>query len=173
MLLRIAGVIKESVVDGPGLRYVIFTQGCPHSCAGCHNPQTHDFAKGYDVSITELLDSIKQVKLISGITLSGGEPFAQAKACAELARLVKETKKTMAVTRKQEPQEFDVVTYSGYYYADLLLMAEKNPAINELLEATDILIDGPYDETQNNPSLPFRGSDNQSMIYLCNRRIAQ
>jgi anaerobic ribonucleoside-triphosphate reductase activating protein len=155
MLLRIAGVDKESVVDGPGLRYVVFTQGCPHRCAGCHNPQTHDFAGGYEVNINEILTSMAEIKLISGITISGGEPFAQPAACAELAEAVKK-------------QGLNVVTYSGYYHTDLLKMAETNSAIAKLLAATDILIDGPYDQTQKDLGLPFRGSNNQKIINLTN-----
>lgn len=155
MKLRIAGVVKESVVDGPGLRYTIFTQGCPHHCAGCHNPQTHDFAGGYEVTVTELFDAINKVQLISGITLSGGEPFAQAAACAELANLV-----------KQCNRGFNVVTYSGYYHTELLTMAINKPAIAALLNATDILIDGPYDAAKKIPNLPFRGSSNQNIITL-------
>jgi anaerobic ribonucleoside-triphosphate reductase activating protein len=153
--LRIAGVVKESVVDGPGLRYVIFTQGCPHRCVGCHNPDTHDLAGGYETSINELLHSINEIKLIDGIAFSGGEPFIQAAACAELAKLV-----------KQNRPELNIVTYSGYYYNELLDMAATDPAVKELLQLTDILIDGPYDIKQNNPNLPFRGSSNQNIIKL-------
>jgi anaerobic ribonucleoside-triphosphate reductase activating protein len=152
-MLRIAGVVKESVVDGPGVRYVIFTQGCPHRCIGCHNPQTHDFLGGYEVSIAELWQSIVATKLIRGITFSGGEPFAQAAGCAELANLAKS-------------RGLDVLTYSGYYYNELLLMAKDDSAIDGLLRVTDILIDGPYDITKNDPNLPFRGSKNQNIIYL-------
>jgi anaerobic ribonucleoside-triphosphate reductase activating protein len=151
--IRIAGMVAESVVDGPGLRYVIFTQGCPHHCPGCHNPQTHDFTGGYEISIDEILAALSKVKLIEGITLSGGEPFAQAAACAQLARAVKKLGLT-------------VVTYSGYYYAELQQQAIKDPAITELLAVTDVLIDGPYDETQKDLNLPFRGSRNQSIINL-------
>jgi anaerobic ribonucleoside-triphosphate reductase activating protein len=153
--LRIAGIVKESIVDGSGLRYVIFTQGCPHRCVGCHNPQTQDFAGGYEVSVTELLNSINDTKLIDGITFSGGEPFAQASACAELAKLL-----------KQNRSDLNIVAYSGYYHAELLTMATKIPAIKEFLQLTDILIDGPYDATKNDPTLPFRGSSNQNIINL-------
>lgn len=153
--LRIAGIVKESVVDGPGLRYVIFTQGCPHQCTGCHNPDTQDFAGGYEISASEILHSINKTKLIDGITFSGGEPFAQAEACAELAKLV-----------KQNRNDLNIVVYSGYYYADLLTMAENDPAVEGFLQTIDILIDGPYDITQNDPNLPFRGSSNQNIIYL-------
>ena len=157
-VLRIAGLTPESVVDGPGLRYVILTQGCPHRCGGCHNPATHDFAGGYDITLEELVQAIDKVKLIDGITLSGGEPFAQAAACAKLAQLVKQ-------------RGLSVVTYSGYYYADLLAMAKNDPAITNLLQFTDILIDGPYDETKKNLYLPFRGSSNQNIIVMSDKNL--
>ncbi|CAL7959449.1 Anaerobic ribonucleoside-triphosphate reductase-activating protein [Gammaproteobacteria bacterium] len=153
--LRIAGITKESVVDGPGLRYVIFTQGCPHHCVGCHNPDTQNFAGGYDISIAKLLDSINAAKLIDGVTFSGGEPFAQAAACAELAKLIKKNR-----------SDLNIITYSGYYYTELLAMAIKDPAIKGFLQSIDILIDGPYDATKNDPNLPFRGSSNQNIIEL-------
>jgi anaerobic ribonucleoside-triphosphate reductase activating protein len=156
-MLRIAGVVKESVVDGPGLRYVIFTQGCPHRCVGCHNQQTHDFFGGYEIFIDELWQSIVASKLIRGITFSGGEPFAQAAGCVEIAKLAKS-------------HGFDVVTYSGYYYDDLLRMAKENMAMDALLRVSDILIDGPFDIKQKDPCLPFRGSKNQNVIYLPGER---
>lgn len=156
--LRIAGVVKESVVDGPGLRYVIFTQGCTKRCAGCHNPHTQDLAGGYEIAIEELLKSIFEVKLISGVTFSGGEPFLQPQACAELAKLIKEHCK-----------DFDIVAYTGYYYDELLAMAKKDSAIKGFLREIDILIDGPYEEAQKSYNLPFRGSKNQRMIKLALR----
>lgn len=154
-LIRIAGIVKESIVDGPGLRYTIFTQGCPHHCVGCHNAHTQDFAGGYNISIIELFNSINDTKLIAGVTFSGGEPFAQASACAELAKLIKQNK-----------TELNIVAYSGYYYAQLLEMATKDPAINDFLRSIDILIDGPFDVSKLDLSLPFRGSNNQSIIDL-------
>ena len=88
--LRIAGVVDESIVDGPGIRFVIFTQGCPHHCPGCHNPQTHDFAGGQEVKISRLLADVQANPLIGGVTLSGGEPFCQPKPLAELVVLMEE-----------------------------------------------------------------------------------
>lgn len=153
--LRIAGIVKESVVDGPGLRYVIFTQGCPHHCIGCHNPHTHDPALGYDIAIRELLNSILALKLISGVTFSGGEPFLQAAACAKLAKLIRENN-----------NELNIIAYSGYYYSDLLVMAKKDSAVHEFLQLVDILIDGPYEASKKTYDLPFRGSSNQNIINL-------
>lgn len=153
--LRIAGLVKESIVDGPGLRYVIFTQGCPHCCVGCHNSHTQDFNGGYETPITEILQSINNIKLISGVTFSGGEPFAQAAACAELAKLI-----------KQNNNALNIIAYTGYYHSELISMATKDPAIKEFLQTIDILIDGPYDETKRDLNLPFRGSSNQNIIDL-------
>ena len=76
--LRIAGTVGESITDGPGFRFTVFTQGCPHHCEGCHNPQTHDFCGGEIVDTDGLFDKIKSNILLSGVTLSGGEPFEQA-----------------------------------------------------------------------------------------------
>jgi len=159
MVIRIAGIVEESIVDGPGLRYVIFMQGCPHRCIGCHNPHTHDFMGGKEISVDKLIDMITKQKLISGVTLSGGEPFAQAASCAKLAQEVKKL-------------GFNVVTYSGYYYAQLIEMAQKDPSILALLNATGILIDGPYEEDKKGLDLPFRGSSNQNVIHLSNITLA-
>ena len=153
--LRIAGLVKESVVDGPGIRFTIFTQGCTLRCPGCHNPATHDVAGGYLVDINELLAAIKQGQLITGVTFSGGEPFLQAAACARLAQLI----------RQQRP-ELNILSYSGYYYAQLLQMAATNLAIGEFLQALDILIEGPYEAEKRDLDLAFRGSSNQQIVYL-------
>ncbi|MCI9640020.1 MAG: 4Fe-4S cluster-binding domain-containing protein [Emergencia sp.] len=75
--LRIAGVVKESIVDGPGIRFVVFSQGCPHHCPGCHNAVTHDFEGGYDCSIERILAEIDANPLLDGVTFSGGEPVCQ------------------------------------------------------------------------------------------------
>ena len=88
MELTIAGVIKESIVDGPGIRYTVFTQGCPHHCPGCHNPQTWAFEGGQKTTPQELFADFQKDPILKGITFSGGEPFCQAEALAELARLV-------------------------------------------------------------------------------------
>ena len=85
LMLRIAGTIPESIVDGPGFRFALFTQGCPHHCPGCHNPQTWPFEGGEDIDIEEIYQKIKSNPLIKGVTFSGGEPFCHSAACAELA----------------------------------------------------------------------------------------
>jgi len=147
--LRIAGIVRESVVDGPGLRYVIFAQGCPHRCPGCHNPETWDPAGGYDVTVDEIVADVERNPLTRGVTFSGGEPFSQAAAFASLGRLLKD-------------KGYDIVTYTGYTYEQLRAKGEE--AVQDLLEMTDILIDGPFILAERDITLPFRGSRNQRII---------
>lgn len=151
--LRISGIIPESIVDGPGIRLTVFTQGCPHHCPGCHNPQTHDFAGGTTIDVEEILLQVKENPLLCGVTFSGGEPFCQPGPLCELARAVKELGKT-------------VMTYSGYTYEQLTQMGRTDPAVRELLGLTDILVDGPYIEAQRDLTLRFRGSRNQRILHL-------
>ena len=91
MNIRVAGLVNESIVDGPGFRFAIFTQGCPHACPGCHNPQTHDFAGGQEMDTEEIIARFRADPLLDGITLTGGDPFCQPAACAVLARAARES----------------------------------------------------------------------------------
>ena len=145
--LRIAGTIGESIVDGPGIRYVVFTQGCPHGCPGCHNPQTHDFAGGKEVSVDTLLTDITKNAFVKAVTLSGGEPFCQPAALAELAAPLK-------------AKGYHLMCYTGYTFEQLLEKADAQP----LLEQLDLLVDGPFVENRKNIELRFRGSDNQRVL---------
>ncbi|MBZ4654130.1 MAG: Ribonucleotide reductase of class (anaerobic), activating protein [Peptococcaceae bacterium] len=155
--MRLSGIIPESVVDGPGVRFVVFTQGCPHHCPGCHNPETWDPSGGKEMTLKEILKLIKKkLKNIRGITLSGGDPFLQA---AEMAALAREAKKL----------GLDVVTYTGYTYEELL--AIDGPGFKELLEVTDILVDGPFLIQYRDIGLAYRGSSNQRVIDLAATRI--
>lgn len=149
--LRLSGIIEESISNGPGFRLVVFAQGCSHNCDGCHNPQSHDFDGGYDVTISEILDLMKENPLLDGITLSGGDPFEQAFGFSHLARLAK----TM---------DYHVTTYTGYTFEKLNSNKEQNPYWYSLLEHTDLLIDGPFQLASQNGLLKFRGSENQRMI---------
>lgn len=151
--IRISGMIDESIVDGPGLRMTVFVQGCPHHCKGCHNPQTHDFDGGEVKSVIEIFESFKENPLLSGITFSGGEPFCQPGPLGRLGQLV-----------KGEGQ--NVVTYTGYTYEQLLEMSKTDEGVKDLLEVTDILIDGPYVEEKRDLDLKYRGSSNQRIIIL-------
>ena len=151
--LRINGVVAESCVDGPGLRYVIFVQGCPHHCEGCHNPQTHDFHGGNEVSTDKILAEIKSDPLLSGVTFSGGEPFCQAGVLAELAQEI-------------HALGMDVMVYSGWTLEQLKEKAKKEEGVKALLDQTDILVDGPFILAERDLELDFRGSRNQRVIYL-------
>lgn len=151
MKLRLAGIVKESVVDGPGIRMVIFVQGCPHDCAGCHNPNTHDQAGGYESSTQDVIDLFPENSLIRGLTFSGGEPFVQAAALAEIGKAAKR-------------RGFSIVTYTGFVFESLLEQSHRVSAVAELLGVTDLLIDGPFQLEQRDIGLAFRGSANQRLI---------
>ena len=155
MKLRIAGVEKESIVDGEGYRYSIFTQGCPHACPGCHNPQTHDAQGGHWTTLGELLQDILSNPLLSGVTFSGGEPFQQAGELAELAR-------------ELHRHNLDVWCYTGYLYENL--QAQGSPSQQALLAEVDVLVDGPYVEAQRDLNLAFRGSSNQRLLDMAATR---
>ena len=151
MILRLAGIVNESVVDGPGLRMVVFVQGCPHHCPGCHNPNSHDPLGGYESSTDAVIAALPDGKLVRGITLSGGEPFAQSASLVEVAEAAKNKK-------------LSVVTYTGYQFEKLLEMGQQTPSILKLLELTDILVDGPFEQERRDLGLAFRGSANQRLI---------
>lgn len=153
MLIRISDFISESYVDGPGIRFTIFCQGCNHHCKGCHNPQTHDFNGGKDVDIEYLVDKMANNPLLDGITLSGGEPFEQVDACLNLVILT-----------KQKHPNFDVICYTGYTYEQLLDKAKTKPQIIDLLNQIDYLIDGPFILELRDLDLDFMGSRNQRVI---------
>lgn len=149
--LRLAGVIRESIVDGPGWRLVVFVQGCPHHCPGCQNPQTHDFEGGYETTVGNIVNAVKENKLLSGITLSGGEPFTQAKALTVLAKEIKAL-------------GLDVMSFSGWTYEELLRGANSENGWRELLEELSYLIDGKFIIAEKSLELKFRGSKNQRIV---------
>ena len=149
--LRVAGIVSESVVDGPGIRYTIFTQGCRHHCKGCHNPQTHDFSGGYEVDTDDLLKELIQDPLIQGVTFSGGDPFEQPLPLADLAAKVHKAGR-------------DVMAYTGYTFEQLLERGEREPSVMDLLRQTDVLIDGRFVLELLDYDLRFRGSSNQRVI---------
>ena len=149
--MKIAGTVSDSIVDGPGLRFTVFTQGCPHHCPGCHNPETHDPNGGQVRSVEELAQMLSANPLIDGPTLSGGVPFLQAEECAALAALAHDMGK-------------NVWTYTGYTWETL--SAAGRPDWDALLAQTDVLVDGPFVEALKSYSATFRGSSNQRLIDL-------
>ncbi len=151
MKIRLAGTVNDSIVDGVGFRYTVFTQGCPHHCEGCHNPHTHDFAGGHDDDTDRIIQEFSKNILLSGITLSGGEPFCQAEACAELARGAKRI-------------GLNVWAYTGYTFEELAAGFETHPAWKELLEQIDILVDGRFEKNLRSLECKWRGSKNQRLL---------
>ncbi|CDF57844.1 anaerobic ribonucleoside-triphosphate reductase activating protein [Thermobrachium celere] len=147
MKIRIAGINRESLVDGPGIRYVIFSQGCFHNCRGCHNKETHPLDGGYEVELDYIYNDIIQNKYIDGVTFSGGDPFVQVEKFIHLAKRLKE-------------KNIHIICYTGYLYDDILKDSKKR----ELLNYIDILIDGPFVLEQRTLKKPFVGSLNQRII---------
>lgn len=154
--VRIAGIVRESIVDGPGLRFAVFSQGCPHQCRGCHNPDTHDFSGGYNCKLSRILEEIDKNPLLSGVTFTGGEPFCQPEEFCKLGIEIK-------------ARGLDLIAYSGYTYEELLVMSGKDKHIRKLLDLIDYLVDGPFIMEERDLSLEFRGSRNQR--FLCMEEI--
>jgi anaerobic ribonucleoside-triphosphate reductase activating protein len=150
--IRISGLVPESIVDGPGIRFVLFTQGCERNCPGCHNPATHDKNGGFDMSISQILSEIKKNPLIDGVTFSGGEPFLQTFPLINLAREIKKL-------------GLNLIVYSGYTVKEL----ESIDGAKELLDLADVLIDGAFMEEEKSLEIPFRGSRNQQIIKLTDK----
>lgn len=151
--VRIAGVYKQSIVDGPGLRFAIFCQGCAHNCPGCHNPETHDFAGGYDCSHDRIMEEISKNPLLDGVTFSGGDPVYQAEAFYRLALRIKE-------------KGLNILLYTGFTYEELLERTKEDPFVGQLLNTVDYLIDGLFVNEERDLTLAFRGSKNQRFIDL-------
>jgi len=147
-MLELSGIVSDSIVDGPGIRTTVFSQGCPHHCEGCHNPETWPFGCGAKMAAEDILQIVRANPLCRGVTFSGGEPFAQAEGFEELARLLKAA-------------GYEVASYSGYTFEQLLA---GTPAQRALLDRIDILIDGPYIQSQRSLELNFRGSKNQRIL---------
>ena len=158
--VRIAGQVKHSAVDGPGVRYTIFLQGCPHKCLACQNPETHDPDAGTERKLSEVIDEILSTRFLDGITLSGGDPFLQPKASMAIARAAKES-------------GLNVWAYTGWTFDQL---TGKDPggirppeAAREVLPFVDVLVDGRYDDDlhvndDERSDYMWRGSKNQRLI---------
>ena len=143
--------MEDSIVDGEGIRTVIWTQGCSHKCPGCHNPQTHSFDDGFELDIEEVKEQIDALEGQDGITFSGGDPLYQVEACLEIAKYIKSKKMT-------------IWCYTGFTYEGLISLSKNNPKIIEFLKTIDVLIDGPFMLEQKSLDCVFRGSKNQRII---------
>ncbi|MDD3586884.1 MAG: anaerobic ribonucleoside-triphosphate reductase activating protein [Thermoguttaceae bacterium] len=147
--IRIACWENDSIIDGPGLRFVLFVQGCERNCPGCHNPATHARTGGRWASVEEILEVVDRNPLLDGITISGGEPFLQSTPCAVLSREI-------------HKRGLSVAVYTGFTFEEILCCPDSDHL--SLLKETDILIDGPYLKNQRSLDLKFRGSSNQRII---------
>ncbi|MCQ4726088.1 anaerobic ribonucleoside-triphosphate reductase activating protein [Anaerotignum faecicola] len=151
MKIRISQLVNDSIVDGTGIRLAVFTQGCIHNCPGCHNPATHDVNGGIESDTDKIISIMKENPLLDGVTLTGGDPFVQPKQCGLIA----------AAAHKIG---LNVWTYTGYTFEEIQEI--NDPDFNNLLENTDILVDGRFIESQRSLELKFRGSRNQRIIDM-------
>jgi anaerobic ribonucleoside-triphosphate reductase activating protein len=152
--IRLAADLQtDSIVDGPGLRTVIWTQGCGHHCKGCQNPQTWDFNGGGLVPIDAVLEAIDELEYQTGLTFSGGDPMYQPEACNIIADYARK-------------KGLDIWVYTGFTYEEVLKLAEKKPIYREFLDKIDVLVDGRFKLEERDLSLLFRGSRNQRLIDI-------
>lgn len=151
MKIKLSGLSSESIVDGPGIRFTVFVQGCPHHCEGCHNPETHDFEGGRLADTDRILTAIEKNPMIKGVTFSGGEPFCQAEPLSDLAEKLRE-------------KGYNILSFTGYTFEKLLAMSQEDKNIEKLLSLLDYMIDGPFILSQRSLELKYRGSKNQRIL---------
>lgn len=154
--IRLANIIPESLVNGPRMRRVYFSQGCTHNCPGCFNMETHDFEGGKLYDVAKLAEDVVSNPIIKGITFSGGDPFQQALPFYYLGRIIKRFR-----------PDIDIWAYTGYTFEYLSTYKYPDePEINKrsLLSIVDTLVDGRFDISKKDENLKFRGSSNQRII---------
>lgn len=149
--VRLSGIIYESLTNGPGMRRVLFAQGCKHNCKECFNPHTHDFEGGQVFQIKELVDDVNKNPLIKGVTFSGGDPLEQGESFAKIAKELKNLNK-------------NIWCYTGYTFEYILENKNKRAGWNELLNNIDVIVDGKFDIDKKDENLKYRGSSNQRII---------
>lgn len=148
--IRLAAPLQfDSIVDGSGLRTVIFCQGCYHNCLNCHNPQTHNMNGGFEEDIDKVIDDILNVKFQSGVTLSGGDPMYQVDKCIKIVKKLKE-------------HNINIWCYTGFEYEFLIT----KQIYRDFLQYIDVLVDGKYIHSLQDYDLQFKGSSNQRIIDI-------
>lgn len=154
MKIRLAAPLQnDSVVDGFGVRTVIWTQGCAHNCPFCHNPGTHDFNGGKEFTLDEIYEELDNLPKQDGITLSGGDPLYQIDAVTEIAKYAKKI-------------GLNIWCYTGFTFEEIMKMNEKNPKYLEFLSNIDVLVDGRFEIAKKSLNVLFRGSTNQRLIDM-------
>lgn len=148
--MRIFGTVANSTVDGKGIRYSLFVQGCNHHCKGCHNKESWDYNGGIERDTDDLINEINSTKLIKGVTFSGGEPFDKANSLLKIIKGV----------RKAHPN-YNYWAYTGYLIEELY---KGNEEQNLLLREIDVLVDGEFEIDKRRLDIAFRGSTNQRVI---------
>lgn len=149
--IRLAGIAYESLVNGPGMRRVFFSQGCKHNCKGCFNPDTHSFEGGALKDMDELIQDVIDNPILKGVTFSGGDPFERASDFAYMAKKFRENNKS-------------VWCFTGYTFEEIIEHLNDREGFKELLCNIDVLIDGKFEEDNMSDNLRFRGSKNQRII---------
>lgn len=155
--IRLAGIAYESLVNGPGVRRVFFSQGCNHNCKGCFNPETHNFELGEEKDMDELIEGVINNPFIKGVTFSGGDPLEQADKFAYIAKELK---------NKIKDRDFNIWCYTGYKFEYIIENLDKRIGWRELINNIDVLVDGKFEEDKKEEGLKFRGSRNQRIIEV-------
>lgn len=174
MKFRCAGYETESIVDGPGLRLVIFFQGCLRHCKGCHNPETWSLNGGQEMD-TSYFEALMDNPLLAGITLSGGEPWYQAEQALELAKMAKKRNLSVWCYTGAHVEDIEAIieyTGCGMYEegAGDVVLARQYYIFKDLYETIDVLVDGEFREEEKSLDLEWRGSKNQRVIDMNERR---
>ena len=152
--IRLAADLQsDSIVDGPGLRTVIWTQGCSHNCKGCQNPQTWDFKGGALVPLDMVYEAIDELEYQQGITFSGGDPMYQPYPCSKIAEYCKK-------------KGYNIWVYTGFTYEEIIEMSKKDKIYLEFLKNIDVLVDGKFILKERDLDILFRGSRNQRLIDI-------
>lgn len=150
--MRLSGIIDESIVDGPGIRMIIFFQGCTHNCYKCHNPETHSFTGGKEYDLEYVDKKLADSPYLDGVTFSGGDPLDNPESALEIAKLVK------------EKYNLNLWIYTGYTFEEILEKSKNNKIYLDIFSLTDVLVDGPFVNNLRDLSLLYRGSTNQRII---------
>lgn len=152
--VRVSGIVKHSLVDGPGIRCTVFFQGCPHNCPGCHNPDTHAPDGGTETDVEDVIQTIRKAKFLDGITLSGGDPFLQPLAVKRIADAAHQ-------------MGLNVWAYSGWTFEQLVDGTLGNVTA-DAVRSVDVLVDGPFILEKKSDTCLYRGSTNQRLIDVQN-----